>query len=143
MTVANFLGRRVGGTAFQASVSPKLREWGFIVLIFSFYGGGIAELRRLTNTNPSIIRVYLAAVYFSWKDQNSTKHAGIVLLVLFTAMNILITALQLRCNLILEDWDVNLHSEFLDSWHPPPLDWIKINVDASLMRSNLRGIGGV
>ncbi|KAL0907749.1 hypothetical protein M5K25_022184 [Dendrobium thyrsiflorum] len=30
-----------------------------------------------------------------------------------------------------------------NAWHPPPLDWIKINVNASIFSSNLARIGGV
>ncbi|PKU75233.1 hypothetical protein MA16_Dca027183 [Dendrobium catenatum] len=33
--------------------------------------------------------------------------------------------------------------EFGICWHPPPLDWIKINVDSSLLDSNMARIGGI
>ncbi|PKU60814.1 hypothetical protein MA16_Dca028787 [Dendrobium catenatum] len=44
---------------------------------------------------------------------------------------------------MLVNWDANLLRESETSWHPPPLDWIKINIDASLLDSNLASIGGV
>ncbi|PKU73176.1 hypothetical protein MA16_Dca021367 [Dendrobium catenatum] len=44
---------------------------------------------------------------------------------------------------MLVNWDASLLRESETSWHPPPLDWIKINVDASLLDSNLASIGVV
>ncbi|XP_028552066.1 uncharacterized protein LOC114579980 [Dendrobium catenatum] len=44
-------------------------------------------------------------------------------------------------NPILENMDADLRLESHDVWHPPPLDWIKFNVDASLMESYNAGIG--
>ncbi|KAH0460922.1 hypothetical protein IEQ34_008497 [Dendrobium chrysotoxum] len=44
----------------------------------------------------------------------------------------------------LENWDANQLFQLLSaSWHPPPPEWIKVNIDASLLRSNRAGIGGV
>ncbi|XP_028556655.1 uncharacterized protein LOC114581195 [Dendrobium catenatum] len=41
-------------------------------------------------------------------------------------------------------WDVNQLSQlFKNSWHPPPPDWIKINVDNSLLSNYNAGIGAV
>ncbi|KAH0465938.1 hypothetical protein IEQ34_006041 [Dendrobium chrysotoxum] len=42
---------------------------------------------------------------------------------------------------MLVDLGACLHMEFENFWHPPPLDWIKINVDASLLESNIASIG--
>ncbi|KAI0524532.1 hypothetical protein KFK09_003906 [Dendrobium nobile] len=44
---------------------------------------------------------------------------------------------------IVVHWGANLHRESLFSWHPPPLDWIKINIDASLLSNNRVGVGGI
>ncbi|KAH0448542.1 hypothetical protein IEQ34_022342 [Dendrobium chrysotoxum] len=44
---------------------------------------------------------------------------------------------------MLEDWGINLHPEYDNVWHPPLLNLFKINVDASILESNLACIGGV
>ncbi|KAI0516092.1 hypothetical protein KFK09_008764 [Dendrobium nobile] len=44
-----------------------------------------------------------------------------------------------RCK---DNWDAN-QQLLLFPWHPPPPGWIKINVDASLKRDNMAGIGGI
>ncbi|XP_020692724.1 uncharacterized protein LOC110106958, partial [Dendrobium catenatum] len=39
--------------------------------------------------------------------------------------------------------DVNQSTRLFNSWHPPPPDWIKVNIDAALHKSYKVGIGGV
>ncbi|XP_028555133.1 uncharacterized protein LOC110114874 [Dendrobium catenatum] len=43
----------------------------------------------------------------------------------------------------LSSWGTNLLRESQNTWCPQPKDWIKINVDASLLSSNLARIGGI
>ncbi|KAI0510379.1 hypothetical protein KFK09_010980 [Dendrobium nobile] len=40
-------------------------------------------------------------------------------------------------------WGVNQSRRLCNCWHPPPPDWIKVNVDASLLPSYKTVIGGV
>ncbi|KAL0903259.1 hypothetical protein M5K25_027621 [Dendrobium thyrsiflorum] len=40
------------------------------------------------------------------------------------------------------NWDANQNSLF-NHWHPPPPDWIKVNVDAALLPNNKAGIAAV
>ncbi|KAI0502609.1 hypothetical protein KFK09_017564 [Dendrobium nobile] len=41
-----------------------------------------------------------------------------------------------------ENWDTN-QRELFCSWYPPPIGWIKLNVDASILSNNVAGFGGV
>ncbi|KAH0465413.1 hypothetical protein IEQ34_005516 [Dendrobium chrysotoxum] len=41
---------------------------------------------------------------------------------------------------ICQNWDINQHYVLSKNWYPPPTDWIKLNVDASLMQPNLASI---
>ncbi|KAL0910886.1 hypothetical protein M5K25_018983 [Dendrobium thyrsiflorum] len=46
-------------------------------------------------------------------------------------------------NELKRNWDANLLRESELTWRPPPLDWIKINVDATLQRSYNANIGAI
>ncbi|XP_028556854.1 uncharacterized protein LOC114581242 [Dendrobium catenatum] len=46
-------------------------------------------------------------------------------------------------DIISANWVSNQHSLFQDTWKPPPTEWIKLNVDASLDNNYSVGIGGV
>ncbi|KAL0926287.1 hypothetical protein M5K25_002504 [Dendrobium thyrsiflorum] len=105
----------------------RLRDWGFSIPTFHDLGSCLEELKRLSFGYSNIVKMYCTAVYLSWKNCNEVKHGKPALSSPLVASNI----------------TVNLLRESHNAWHPPPLDWIKINMDASLLSSNLAGIGGV
>ncbi|KAI0492143.1 hypothetical protein KFK09_026409 [Dendrobium nobile] len=81
-------------------------------------------------------------VYHSWKNRNNVKHGKCALPSSVVAANALFTATS-NSGPHLSCWGANLPRESQSTWCPPPKDWIKINVDASLLRSNLAAVGGI
>ncbi|XP_020703005.1 uncharacterized protein LOC110114460 [Dendrobium catenatum] len=102
----------------------------------------IMKLRRLSTRNLGIFKIYCTIVYLSWRNKNCVKHGKYALPSSVIASN----ALALYSNkdsLYLSNWGTNLLRESCESWCPPLKDWMKINVDASLLRSNCAGVGGI
>ncbi|KAI0488528.1 hypothetical protein KFK09_028363 [Dendrobium nobile] len=87
------------------------------------------ELRRLTVQNSAM-------------NRNEVKHGKSAMSSSLVAANAL-SLVRIKSSPYLYSWGANLPREFHKTWCPPPLDWIKINVDASMLSSNLTGIGGV
>ncbi|KAI0530940.1 hypothetical protein KFK09_000488 [Dendrobium nobile] len=77
----------------------------------------------------------------NWKNRNAVKHGKSAISVPISATNVLYDAIN-NANPVIDSWGANLPRKFQNSWHPPLQDWIKINVDASLMSSYTAGIGG-
>ncbi|KAL0906183.1 hypothetical protein M5K25_024657 [Dendrobium thyrsiflorum] len=55
---------------------------------------------------------------------------------------------KLYCSVVLYSWKSRNKGAFqhelsLSVWHPPPPEWVKVNVDATILRSNEAGVGGV
>ncbi|KAL0925393.1 hypothetical protein M5K25_003719 [Dendrobium thyrsiflorum] len=123
-------------------VLQKLRDWGFTVPFFNNLDSCLKELRRLSVDHGNIVKMYCITVFLSWKNRNEVKHGKQPIDTSMVASNVL-SLFKINNTPILDCWGANLLRESLNSWHPPPLDWIKVNVDASLLRTNLAGIGGV
>ncbi|KAI0516006.1 hypothetical protein KFK09_008678 [Dendrobium nobile] len=87
-------------------------------------------------------RIWKLKVYLCWKNRNEKVHVKQTSPSSVIAANVLSSAM-IHANPILDRWGANLPRESQNVWHPPPLDWIKINVDASLLNSNCAGIGGI
>ncbi|XP_020685352.1 uncharacterized protein LOC110101664 [Dendrobium catenatum] len=119
----------------------KLRSWGIIIPRFSSLTNCFQHLKILSSTSLDTVKLYRTAVYYSWNCRNDKKHCNPAIPVPVIDANVLFTATSKFPLLV--NWDANLLREFVTSWHPPPLDWIKINVDSSLLDSNLASIGGV
>ncbi|XP_020674943.1 uncharacterized protein LOC110094124 [Dendrobium catenatum] len=126
---------------YLIDVIKMLRSWGINVPIFSSLADCLHHLRHLTNYCPDIVKIYCTAVFYSWNCINNFKHGGPLLPTSVIAANVLFTAT--KKNSMLVNWDASLYCEFDLSWRPPSPDWIKINVDASFLDSNLASIGGV
>ncbi|XP_028554372.1 uncharacterized protein LOC114580578 [Dendrobium catenatum] len=95
----------------------------------------IMELRRMTTRNLDTVRIYCTIVYLSWRNRNCVKHGKPALSSSVIASNALALASN-KDSPYLSNWGTNLLRESCESWCPPPKDWMKINVDASLLRSN-------
>ncbi|XP_020672999.1 uncharacterized protein LOC110092690 [Dendrobium catenatum] len=126
---------------YLIDIIRMLRSWGFNIPLFSSLADCLHHLRHLSKISLDIVKIYYTAVFFSWNCRNDVKHGNPILPISVTATNVLFTATNK--NPMLVNWDVSLLRESNSSWHPPPPDWIKINVDASLVDSNLASLGGV
>ncbi|KAL0922839.1 hypothetical protein M5K25_006866 [Dendrobium thyrsiflorum] len=100
-------------------IIKRLRDWGFHVPTFESFSNCLVELKRLSIDNLNIVKLYYTTVYYSWKRRN-------------------------QINLGVDTSSVNfLDSSYVDTWRPPPIDWIKINVDATLQESYNAGRGAI
>ncbi|KAI0496442.1 hypothetical protein KFK09_022759 [Dendrobium nobile] len=76
------------------------------------------------------------------QNRNDVKHGKTALPCSMVASNALFSAIS-KSSPYLTSWGTNLLRESQISWCPPPKDWIKVNVDASLLSCNSAGIVGV
>ncbi|KAI0513446.1 hypothetical protein KFK09_009467 [Dendrobium nobile] len=97
---------------------------------------------QIAQNNFGIVQIYCNIVYHSWKNRNAVKHGKTTLSSSMVASNALFSAIS-NSGPYLTNWGSNLLRESKSTWCPPPKDWIKINIDASLLSSNLAGVGGV
>ncbi|KAL0917861.1 hypothetical protein M5K25_012962 [Dendrobium thyrsiflorum] len=119
----------------------KLNCWGFPVPTFDLFSKCLIELKRLSIENLNIVKLYCTTIYYSWKRRNQIKLGVESSSINFLASNVLAAISHSYNNL--RNWDTNLLWESVHTWRPPPLDWIKINVDATLQRSYNAGIGAI
>ncbi|XP_028550149.1 uncharacterized protein LOC114579515 [Dendrobium catenatum] len=120
-----------------------LRKWGFACLMFCSANDGKYHLDRLSEYNRSLANLYCSLVYFSWKSRNSIKHGKNEWSLNFIAGNAISYASIASYNLFMDHWDANQPSMLNSFWHPAPLEWIKVNLDAALTTNNNGGICGV
>ncbi|KAI0488489.1 hypothetical protein KFK09_028322 [Dendrobium nobile] len=102
----------------------------------------IMELRRMSTRNLGIVKVYCTIIYLSWRNRNCVKHGKSALPSSVIASNALALASN-KDSPYLSNQGTNLLRESCESWCPPPKDWMKINVDAALLRSNCAGVVGI
>ncbi|KAI0524754.1 hypothetical protein KFK09_004139 [Dendrobium nobile] len=119
----------------------KLRTWGLYIPVFSSLTDCFQHLRSLSNGRLDTVMIYCTAMYYSWNRRNDKKHCNPATPISVIAANVIFAA-TIKFPLLV-NWDANLLRESVTTWHPPPLDWIKFNVDASLLDSILASIGGV
>ncbi|KAL0925329.1 hypothetical protein M5K25_003650 [Dendrobium thyrsiflorum] len=119
----------------------RINSWGFPVPIFDSFSKCLHELKRLSSDNLNLVKLYCIAVYYSWKRRNQIKLGVESSSINFLASSVLVVISNSFINL--RNWDANLLRESALTWRPPPLDWIKINVDATLQRSYNAGIGAI
>ncbi|KAI0529146.1 hypothetical protein KFK09_001693 [Dendrobium nobile] len=115
---------------------------------FAIPTNSFLKFRRLV-TSDSCVRGYCEAENYehivnvwNWKNRNLVKHEKPAMSASMVAVNLISLATS-NLHPFLDRWGANLSWEFLNSWHPPPLDWIKVNVDSSLLSNYRAGIGGI
>ncbi|XP_020681367.1 uncharacterized protein LOC110098784 [Dendrobium catenatum] len=127
---------------YMVEIIKKIQEWGIMIPVFNSLEECLHELKRLSTSNSGIAKVYCSVIYLSWKNRNYVKHCKEALPASLGASNALFLAV-LMSTPYLSSWGTNLLRESSNNWCPPPKEWIKINLDASLLTSNLGGIGGI
>ncbi|XP_020695783.1 uncharacterized protein LOC110109183 [Dendrobium catenatum] len=128
--------------SYLIDVIKQIKGWGIGIPIFQTINSCLEELRILSNRKPGIVKIYYIVVYLSWRNRNCVKHGKSALPSSVTASNALALA-STKSSPYLSNRGTNLLRESHESWCPPPKDWMKINVDASLLRSNCAGVGGI
>ncbi|KAL0921308.1 hypothetical protein M5K25_008367 [Dendrobium thyrsiflorum] len=120
-----------------------LNNWGFKIPLFC----SLEDCYKwLSFQNMWLNNLYCTAIYFSWKARNKLVFEGKDNSALFIASEVVSYASISASKFYLSSgiWNANqLNKLNNNKWHPPPPDWIKINVDASLLQSYRGGIGGV
>ncbi|PKU86816.1 hypothetical protein MA16_Dca024742 [Dendrobium catenatum] len=95
--------------------------------------------------NGMILNLFFNVLFFSWKARNKLTHDKVLEGAISVAANAVsyssISKLIIKINS--NQWNVNQPPMLSKNWHPPPPEWLKINVDASLDESYKAGIGGV
>ncbi|KAL0925295.1 hypothetical protein M5K25_003616 [Dendrobium thyrsiflorum] len=119
----------------------RINAWGFRVPIFDSLSNCLNELKRLSRDNLNSVKLYCSTVYYSLKRRNQVKLGLKLTPINFLASSVLVAISYSFINL--RNWDANLLRESDINWCPPPLGWIKINVDATLQRSYNAGIGAI
>ncbi|XP_028552325.1 uncharacterized protein LOC110102200 [Dendrobium catenatum] len=127
---------------YLIEVIMRIREWGIQIPFFNSLDDCFHSLKALTVQNSGMVKLYCTIVYLSWKNRNEIQHQKTAIPSSLVAANALYLATS-NVNPFLVSWGTNLPRESLHPWCPPPKDWIKINVDASLLESNQTGIGGI
>ncbi|XP_020688383.1 uncharacterized protein LOC110103860 [Dendrobium catenatum] len=120
-----------------------LNKWGFTCPLFCSTKDCKYHLEKLSVHNRSLANLYYSLVYFSWKSRNSIKHGKNDWNSNFIAGNAISYASITSSNLFMDHWDTNQPSRMNYIWHPPPPEWIKVNLDAALTNNYNGGIGGV
>ncbi|KAL0906170.1 hypothetical protein M5K25_024641 [Dendrobium thyrsiflorum] len=121
-----------------------LRSWGILIPIFSSIQECILWLESNTECAPFIGNVYCSVVFLSWKSRNKFKHGANEDSLYTIASNaVSFAAASFSLNQSSEYWDSSQLLQLNSYWHPPPPEWIKLNIDASLVSNYIGGIGGV
>ncbi|XP_028547379.1 uncharacterized protein LOC114578389 [Dendrobium catenatum] len=127
---------------YMVVIIKKVREWGIMIPVFNSLEKCLYELKRLSTSNSGIAKLYCSVIYLSWKNINYVMHGKEALPASLVASNALFLVVS-KSSPYLSSWGTNLLRESSNTWCPPPKEWIKINLDASLLTSNPGGIGGV
>ncbi|XP_020684353.2 uncharacterized protein LOC110100971 [Dendrobium catenatum] len=122
-----------------------LNLWGFCIPKFRNYEDCIKWLEMVARKRGLVASLYCNAVFLSWKSRNKKIHEGMEESSTFIASNaICYTSILNNFNhFSTGNWDVNQSKRLSNSWQPPPPEWLKVNVDASLLTSYKAGLAGV
>ncbi|XP_028549589.1 uncharacterized protein LOC114579380 [Dendrobium catenatum] len=120
-----------------------LKNWGFPVPDFTYANDYKLILKKLVEHNNSIANLYCSLVYFSWKSRNLFKHGEQELSLNYIASSAISYASISKSNLFLDHWSANQPDRLFSHWHPPPPEWIKVNLEVDLISYYNGGIGGI
>ncbi|KAI0486592.1 hypothetical protein KFK09_029340 [Dendrobium nobile] len=121
----------------------QIEKWGFHFPVFD----SLQEyINWLSNQCSFMVYLYCNVIFFTWKSRNNLIHNGKEdnsMIIGANAVSYSSSMSQRSIN-FLGKWDANQPSWLSNiHWNPPPPNWLKVNVDASLLPSYKAGIGGV
>ncbi|PKU80715.1 Putative ribonuclease H protein [Dendrobium catenatum] len=122
-----------------------LNHWGFCIPKFQDYEDCTKWLEMISRKRGLVANLYCNAVFLSWKSRNKKIHEGTEESSTFIASNaICYTSIHNNFSHFSSgNWDVNQSKRLSNSWKPPPPEWLKVNVDASLLTSYKAALEGV
>ncbi|KAI0513486.1 hypothetical protein KFK09_009510 [Dendrobium nobile] len=122
-----------------------LNRWGFGFPLFISSEQCLIWLENNVSSKRMMVNIYCTLVFLSWKSRNKIIHGGIEDNSSFIASEAIVQASITNkfSSSNLGFWDVNQSLRLSNNWHPPPPNWIKANVDASLTSSYKAGIAAV
>ncbi|XP_028555291.1 uncharacterized protein LOC114580808 [Dendrobium catenatum] len=126
-------------------VLSQLNKWGFRIPLFESFQDCCRWMDQMTTHNGMLLNLFFNVLYLPWKAGNMFTHDKVVegaISVVASAVSFLST-FKLIVNSKSELWDANQPLRLSNTWYPPPPDWLKINVDASLDSSYRAGMGCV
>ncbi|KAI0499489.1 hypothetical protein KFK09_017693 [Dendrobium nobile] len=126
-------------------VLSQLNKWGFQIPLFESLQECYRWMDHTATHNGMLLKFFFNVLYLSCKARNKFTHDKVVegaSSVVANAFSFLSTS-NLIVNLKSALWDANQPIRLSNTWYPPPPDWLKINVDASLDSSYRAGIGCV
>ncbi|XP_020677621.1 uncharacterized protein LOC110096170 [Dendrobium catenatum] len=130
---------------FINKVFKLLEEWNFGTPEFDSVEDCYQVLSRLANINPFLGNLICSVIFYCYKSRNQLIHGGCDDSCYVIAYRAVIQSISsFKNGLIRENWNANqLFKLSKSSWLPPPLGWIKVNVDASIFLNNSTGIEGI
>ncbi|KAI0497209.1 hypothetical protein KFK09_020431 [Dendrobium nobile] len=112
----------------------QVNKWVFGIPLFDNLHDCCNWMDQITAPNGMILNLFFN---FTHDKENVGPVSVAAEAVCFSSIS------KLMAKQYLEQWDVNQPVRLSNSWHPPPPEWLKINVDASLDSTYRVGIGGV
>ncbi|KAL0912933.1 hypothetical protein M5K25_016355 [Dendrobium thyrsiflorum] len=138
----------VVGCSKLTQVIQTLNLWGFDIPVFQSFNECIVWLEWNASKHSFLGKIYYTVVFMTWKSRSKGVHGGNEDTTLFIASKTVSVASitsSISCgNLNSGLWGVNPPLTLVkNSWHPPPPEWIKVNVDVCLLPTYKASIGGV
>ncbi|KAL0917868.1 hypothetical protein M5K25_012969 [Dendrobium thyrsiflorum] len=101
-------------------------------------------LKSMSGKDFMIVKLYFSVLWFSWNNRNKAKHGKSEDSASTIAANaISFVGMDKRSMVLSGYWDAGQsYGLFSESWHPPPPEWYKINIDAALSDYGA-GIGSI
>ncbi|XP_020674415.1 uncharacterized protein LOC110093772 [Dendrobium catenatum] len=133
----------VGKCSKLRKVIALLNSWGFLVPIFNSLDECLEGLQTYVGNNSLSANIFCTTVSLVWRSKCKLVHGKVEDSDNYIAANAISLAVRSNfLNIQTENWDANQLWLF-STWHLPPPGWIKINIDAALMRNHSARIGGV
>ncbi|KAI0497165.1 hypothetical protein KFK09_020387 [Dendrobium nobile] len=131
--------------SFLKTILTQLGRWGFSMPSSNSFVELLRNLEHLAGVNPSLGRIFCSAVYQAWRARNDKKHGRSWGSPSVLAATTLGSLSKPHLTPALEQCHINQPPGLFDNsaWCVPPPSWLKFNFDASVLPSNLAGLGVV